>query len=203
VQHQKQDYANSHDLLYYAYYNEGLAQRAGGNLSSAYDMFKTALALRPNLSAPRLQMTEIESAPFFHIPFDDKFVVVGLTEQRMWLYEQGYRRYDFMVKTGPSGEETMSGDFEILNKIELTYGYGDLANLELPYWLGIYWVGAVQNGIHGPPFDTNTDRKLWEDSASHGCIVLNDQDIIILYNWAGVGVKLKVVPSLANWSVKE
>ncbi len=194
-------YVNSKDLLYSAYFNEGQRERATGNLFTAHERFKTALALRPDLGAPRWQIAEIEAIPNFQISLQDKFMVVGLVEQRMWAYQNGYRRYDFIVKTGGTDEETMPGNFEIQNKIESANGLG---NLKLPYWLGIYWVDDVQNGIHGPPIELASGTKLWDgelrEQASHGCIVLNDEDSLTLYQWAEVGVKVEIVPSLAKWN---
>jgi len=60
----------------------------------------------------------------------------------------------------------------------------------MPYWLGIYWAGGSENGIHGLPV-TRAGVTIWRDRlgspCSYGCIVLDTPDAIWLYEWAEVG----------------
>jgi hypothetical protein len=37
--------------------------------------------------------------------------------------------------------------------LSLTYAY--TWDLQMPHWLGIYWVGSLQNGIHALPIQAN------------------------------------------------
>ena len=54
----------------------------------------------------------------------------------------------------------------------------------LPYWLGIYYVGRVENGIHGPEYLAN-GRMAYN---SLGCVViLNVANARWLYSWARNG----------------
>jgi lipoprotein-anchoring transpeptidase ErfK/SrfK len=66
----------------------------------------------------------------------------------------------------------------------------------MPYWLGIYWAGSLQNGIHALPIQAN-GQKLWDgylgQPVSFGCIILSTQNAATLYNWAPVGTAVDVV----------
>ena len=61
----------------------------------------------------------------------------------------------------------------------------------MPYWLGIYYVGRMENGIHALPIDRN-GRMLWAGylgtPVSFGCIILSTENARTLYHWADVGV---------------
>ncbi|MDX1523581.1 MAG: L,D-transpeptidase, partial [Anaerolineae bacterium] len=77
-------------------------------------------------------------------------------------------------------------------------------NLDMPFWLGIYWAGPLQNGIHSLPTVRHTGQTLWDgylgQRVSYGCVILGEDDASTLYNWADVGTKVIIVPSVENWS---
>ena len=198
------------DLLYSAYYNYGLSRQAAGELFEAQQLFESAAVLRPDLSEPRRMMAEIEYAMAPETPaeisntnsIEDRLILVGIAEQRMHVFDGDDRIFDFVVSTGEPGRETAVGDFEILNKIDVAYA--STWNLDMPYWMGIYWAGSLQNGIHSLPIVKHTGYKLWDgylgQRVSYGCVILSDEDSATLYNWAEEGTKVKIVPSLASWS---
>ena len=198
------------DLLYSAHYNHGLARQAAGELLEAKKLFESATVLRPDLSEPRRMIAEIEYAMAPETPaefpntksIEDRLILVGIAEQRMHVYDGEERVFDFVVSTGEPGRETAVGEFEILNKIDMAYA--STWNLDMPYWMGIYWAGSLQNGIHSLPIVKHTGYKLWDgylgQRVSYGCVILSDEDSASLYNWAEVGTKVKIVPSLASWS---
>ena len=208
------DYIHVKDLLYSAYFNHGLALAAADELLPAKDAFEAAIALRPDLAEPRLQVAEIEfvlapqtplSTPLAAASARDKLIVVGIAEQRMYVYEAEQQVFDFVVSTGEPGRDTAIGEFEILNKIDVAYA--STWNLDMPYWLGIYWAGPLQNGIHSLPIVKHTGYKLWDgylgQRVSYGCIILSDEDAATLYDWAEIGARVKIVYSLANGSLTE
>ncbi|MEW5960078.1 MAG: L,D-transpeptidase family protein [Chloroflexota bacterium] len=208
------DYVHLKDLLYSAYFNHALALQGAGQLAEAKTAFETAIALRPDLAEPRLQLARIEFAlaPAMPPPFPLKkpsarqqLVVVGLAEQRMHVYQEDERVFDFVVSTGEPGRDTAIGDFEILNKIDVAYA--STWNLDMPYWMGIYWSGPLQNGIHSLPIVKHTGYKLWDgylgQRVSYGCVILSDEDAATLYNWVEIGARVKIVPSLDHWTPKQ
>lgn len=214
VRAEAENYVHVNDLLYSAYYNQGLAVQAAGQLAQAQAAFEAAIVLRPDLPEPRRQMAELQfalapqtplSTPISLTPASDKLILVGIAEQRMRVYEGKREVFDFIISTGEPGSDTAIGEFEILNKIDIAYG--STWNLDMPYWLGIYWSGPLQNGIHALPIVKHTGYKLWDgylgQRVSYGCVILGDEDAATLYEWADVGTKVKIVPSLAHWSFNE
>jgi hypothetical protein len=63
----------------------------------------------------------------------------------------------------------------------------------MPHWLGIYWAGSLENGIHALPILPNGQR-LWEGylgtPVSYGCVILGTQEARTLYSWAEVGTSV-------------
>ncbi len=204
-------YTNVKDLLYSVYYNQALAQQAAGELTQAKAAFESAITLRPDLSDPRHLLSQVEFALTTQTPIEipqvrpsleDRIIVVGIAEQRMLVYEGQEQIFDFVVSTGEPGRDTAIGDFEIQNKIDMAYA--STWNLDMPYWMGIYWAGPLQNGIHSLPVVKHTGYKLWDgylgQRVSYGCVILGDEDAATLYHWAEEGTKVKIVPSLDSWS---
>ena len=123
-----------------------------------------------------------------------KRIVVDLSAQRMYVYQNGQLLWNWVVSTGRPGQATAVGHYKVLNKIPNAYAY--TWNLQMPYWLGIYWAGRLQNGIHALPIQANGQR-LWAgylgQRVSFGCIILGTQNAKTLYNWARVGTPVDVV----------
>ena len=123
-----------------------------------------------------------------------KRIVIDLSAQRMYVYQNGQLLWNWVVSTGRPGQETAVGHYKVLNKIPNAYAY--TWNLQMPYWLGIYWAGRLQNGIHALPIQANGQR-LWAgylgQRVSFGCIILGTQNAKTLYNWASVGTPVDVV----------
>jgi LysM repeat protein len=123
-----------------------------------------------------------------------KRIVVDLSEQRMYVYQNGQLLWNWVVSTGRPGQETAVGHYKVLNKIPNAYAY--TWSLQMPYWLGIYWAGSLQNGIHALPIQANGQR-LWAgylgQRVSFGCIILGTENAKALYNWAAVGTPVDIV----------
>jgi LysM repeat protein len=123
----------------------------------------------------------------------NKRIVINLSEQRMYVYQDGQVLYTWVVSTGMPGADTITGHFKVLNKIPNAYAY--TWGLQMPYWLGIYWAGSLQNGIHALPIMAN-GQLLWEgylgQRVSYGCIILSTQNALTLYNWAEIGTPVDI-----------
>jgi len=65
----------------------------------------------------------------------------------------------------------------------------------MPNWLGIYYSGSLENGIHALPILSNGAR-LWAGylgtPISFGCIVLAFQESQWLYDWADIGTTVEI-----------
>jgi len=123
----------------------------------------------------------------------DKRIVIDLSAQRMATYQGGIQVHSFIVSTGMPGANTVPGTYQVLDKYP--NAYASTWNLQMPYWLGIYWAGSLENGIHALPILPNGQR-LWDGylgtPISYGCVVLGTQDARTLYHWAEVGTPVVI-----------
>jgi LysM repeat protein len=121
-------------------------------------------------------------------------IVVDLSAQRMYVYYNGELVWNWVVSTGRAGQGTAIGHWKVLNKIP--NAWASTWSLKMPYWLGIYWAGSLQNGIHALPIMSN-GQTLWAGylgtPASFGCIILSTENARTLYNWAAIGTPVDVV----------
>jgi len=125
-----------------------------------------------------------------------KRIVISITQQRMWTYENGALRSEEIISTGIDRSPTHPGVFQVQTHEQLAYA--SVWDLYMPHFLGIYegWPGFM-NGIHGLPTLSNGTR-MWANSlgrkASYGCIILNLQAAEDLYHWAENGVVVEIQP---------
>jgi hypothetical protein len=121
-----------------------------------------------------------------------KYILVDISEQHMYVYEGNTMVYSNIVSTGMNNS-TRVGSFSVLNKIP--NAYGATWNIWMPYWLGIYWSGSLQNGIHALPILPN-GATLWAGylgtPISYGCVVLGSFEAQSLYNWADIGTPVDI-----------
>jgi len=122
-----------------------------------------------------------------------KLIVVDLSDQHMWAYEGDQLVYSFVISTGAAPSYTVAGEFRIQSKIP--NAYASTWDLWMPHWMGIYWAGSMENGIHALPILSN-GQTLWAGylgtPISYGCIVLGTQEAAQLYNWAVIGTPLSI-----------
>lgn len=127
------------------------------------------------------------------IPAGPKLVIVDISEQRTYVYEGDRLLHTFVVSTGLPGQDTAVGHFQVQNKLPVGYGY--TWNITMPYWIGIYWSGSLQNGFHALPIDAN-GYQMWGEllgaPASYGCIILSNEDAATLYEWIEVGTDVQI-----------
>lgn len=121
-----------------------------------------------------------------------KFILVDISDQHMYVYEGDVLVYSFVASTGMENS-TRVGTFSVLNKIP--NAYGETWNIWMPNWLGIYWSGHLQNGIHALPILPG-GGTLWAGylgtPISYGCVVLGTYDAQALYNWADIGTPVQI-----------
>ena len=121
-----------------------------------------------------------------------KYILVDLSEQHMYVYEADALIYSFVASTGINGG-TRIGNFAVQSKIP--NAYGSTWNIWMPDWLGIYWSGGLENGIHALPILPN-GATLWAGflgrPISYGCVVLGTYDAEVLYNWAEIGTPVDI-----------
>ena len=121
-----------------------------------------------------------------------KSVQVSISEQHLYAYENGQLRFSFVASTG-MGNSTRVGSFQVLDKIPSAYGAN--WNIWMPNWLGIYWSGSLENGIHALPILPGGAR-LWAgylgSPISYGCVVLGVDEAMQLYDWVDIGTPVEI-----------
>jgi hypothetical protein len=81
-----------------------------------------------------------------------------------------------VASTGQN-DGTKPGNYKVLDKI--ANAWSDPWGFYMPYWMGIYWVGTLENGIHALPVLTN-GKEIWGEGLgtpmTYGCVVLSNKD---------------------------
>jgi LysM repeat protein len=125
---------------------------------------------------------------------EGKRIVISISEQHMWLQEDGETIIEHIISTGIPNSPTMPGLFQI--KSRYVNAYASNWDLYMPHFLGIYHATPnLLNGIHGLPLLSNGVR-LWESvlgsPASYGCVVLDLEAAEHLFTWAEDGVVVEI-----------
>lgn len=121
--------------------------------------------------------------------------VISISRQRCWVMQGDQVRHEWKCSTGQGEWVTRTGTFPIQSKIEVAQS--SAYRLDMPYWLGLYDVGAYENGIHGLPVEWSTGEKLWDtligQPATFGCAMLYDEDAALLFDLAYLGMPVHIV----------
>lgn len=121
-----------------------------------------------------------------------KYILVDISEQHMYVYDGDVLVYSFVASTGINNA-TRVGTFAVQSKIP--NAYGSTWNIWMPNWLGIYWAGGLENGIHALPILPN-GATLWEGylgrPVSYGCVVLGSYESSLLFQWAEIGTPVEI-----------
>lgn len=122
-----------------------------------------------------------------------KIVIVDLSEQHLYAYQGDQLVYSFVASSGAAPTYTRAGEFRIQSKIP--NAYGSAWNIWMPHWMGIYWAGSTENGIHALPVTAN-GTVLWAGylgaPVSYGCIVLGTYEAKLLYDWVDIGTPVSI-----------
>jgi lipoprotein-anchoring transpeptidase ErfK/SrfK len=121
-----------------------------------------------------------------------KRILVNISEQHMYGYDGDKLVYSFVASTGIHNA-TRVGQFAVQSKIP--NAWGSTWSIWMPYWLGIYYAGGLENGIHALPI-LPSGATLWEGflgrPISYGCVVLGTYDAQQLYDWAEMGTPVEI-----------
>ena len=128
---------------------------------------------------------------------ENKRIIVSISEQRLWAYENGAVIWDWTISTGIADSPTSPGIFQVQSHEENAYaGNWDLW---MPNFMGIYRpvpTSDFMNGFHGFP-TRNGSNLLWTNSlgtrVTYGCILVGNENMVQLYEWADEGVVVEVV----------
>lgn len=129
------------------------------------------------------------------VPISGSSFLVSLSRQQCWVFSGREVEYAWNCSTGHGQWRTRTGNFAVQSKID--NAKSNVWRLDMPFWLGIYDVGAVENGIHGLPVSWKTGKKIWTQligqPATFGCAMLGDEDAETLFNLAYIGMPVHII----------
>ena len=112
-----------------------------------------------------------------------KRIYVSMGKQRIYAYQGNTLVYSAAVVA----RGTRMGTFRVQNRLTLVGSI--VRGWKLPYWMGIYYVGRVQNGIHGPEYTAKGGYAV----VSLGCVVIrSNADAAWFFRWAPTGTPVTV-----------
>jgi LysM repeat protein len=114
-----------------------------------------------------------------------KQIIVVLSQQQVFAYENGILVRQFVVSTGLPGTPTVTGNFTIYAKYPSQYMVGPDYNLPNVPWVMYFYRGY---SFHGTYWHNNFGRPM-----SHGCINMRTAEAEWLYNWAPIGTPVLVI----------
>ena len=127
---------------------------------------------------------------------ENKRIVVSLSQQKMWAYENGALKWEWQVSTGIESSPTAPGVFQVQSHDP--NAYAAQWDLWMPYFMGIYRpvpTSDFMNGFHGFP-TRDGSQLLWTRNlgspVTFGCILVSTENVIQLYRWAEEGVVVEV-----------
>ena len=127
----------------------------------------------------------------------EKYIKVDLSEQKLYAYEDGQLKYEFIASTGRAGLDTPVGTHKIYNKYSVAYSAP--YQLFMDNWMAISQDGLF--GIHALPYwisKSQGGKRVYEGNqdlgkkVSHGCIRVGADEAKLLYAWTDVGTAVYV-----------
>ncbi len=137
-----------------------------------------------------------------------KEILVSLSHQWMWVYDNGVEVYNAPVMTGRPALATPTGTYHVILKLHPTaftspWPYGS------PYWYpstfinyalawragGFFLHDSWWHSVYGPGTNGwHDDPKFGWQWGTHGCIAMSLSAARWLYNWAPIGTLVQVNP---------
>ncbi len=116
-----------------------------------------------------------------------KQIVVVLSEQMTYAYEDGVIVQAFLISSGVAAHPTVQGNYRIQTKLELD----DMTDGATYYLEDVPWVMYFFKGysFHGTYWHHNFGTPM-----SHGCLNMKTEDADWLYHWAEVGTPVLILP---------
>ena len=125
-------------------------------------------------------------------PEGDKHIIVDISEQRLFAYENGLLNTSFFISSGTWWFPTPLGNHSVLAKkpwVDYTWSYG--AGNPENYSMGLTpWNLMFKNHyyIHSAPWHNNFGERM-----SHGCVNASTVDAEWIYNFADTGTPVDVI----------
>ena len=116
-----------------------------------------------------------------------KSVIISLTDQQMWVFEDDTIVQKFPVSTGRPGHPTPTGDYSVHSRSPRAYSRR--YECYMLQWMAITSDGMI--GMHA--LEGHSYERHLGSVASHGCIRLSHENAQWLYGWVEIGTPVDIV----------
>jgi lipoprotein-anchoring transpeptidase ErfK/SrfK len=161
-----------------------------GKIAAKFGMPYGYLAEENNIPNPNLiyvgQVLTIPVWPPIPNVDDGKLIVVVLSEQEVYVYQNGILLKTFIVSTGVPAHPTVTGHYKIYVKYTSATMSGDGYYLPNVPWIMYFYQGY---SFHGTYWHHNFGHPM-----SHGCVNMYTPDADWLFHWATVGTPVWIYP---------
>jgi len=182
------DYPDAVASLVQAYRQRGIDYEQKAKYKEARIDLEAALALQPGDAEAKAHLDAVKLKLF-----PPKRIEVDIGDQHFYAWEGNKLVYSFATSTGLPGRDTATGHYKVLDKIPMAYS--SIYRLKMPYWLGIYYVGRVENGIHALPIRPD-GSVMWGGllgtKQSYGCVILETTAAKRVYDWVEIGTPVDI-----------
>lgn len=119
----------------------------------------------------------------------ERYIDIDVTQQKFRYYEQGFLLNEFLTSTGKPSTPTRLGEFKVISKYPIAWGAGDGQVWKMPFFIGFYTAGNLENGIHELPFINGyrEGARSLGIAVSHGCVRLAIGPAEEVFNWVRIG----------------
>ena len=121
---------------------------------------------------------------------EGKQIVVVLSTQRVYAFEDGILLKEFIVSTGTWNHPTVTGEYEIYEKHEFDDMSGGVKGIDYYFLADVPWVMYFYQGysFHGTYWHSNFGFPM-----SHGCVNMETSNAGWLYAWAPIGTPVLIL----------
>lgn len=127
------------------------------------------------------ELAEFDARPTIN---EGKQIVVDLSDQRVYAFDNGTMVFSALVSTGLPATPTVLGDYAVYIRLESQRMTGPGYDLPGVQWVQYFYEGY---GLHGTYWHNNFGQPM-----SHGCVNLTNADALWLFQWASIGTPVHV-----------
>jgi len=182
------DYPDTVASIAQAYRQRGIAYEQKKKYKEARTDLEAALDLQPGDAEAKTHLDAVMLELF-----PPKRIEIDIGDQHFYAWEGNKLVYSYATSTGLPGRDTATGHYHVLDKIPMAYS--SVWRLKMPYWLGIYYVGRIENGIHALPIRPD-GSVMWGGllgtKQSYGCVILDTAAAKRIYDWAEIGTAVDI-----------
>jgi len=146
---------------------------------------QTPLPTATHTPPPTATATQVVSSrPSLATPLGNKWIDLDISEQTLRAYEGETLVFSALVSTGVPRMPTPLGEYKINRKVRVQAMGGPGYYLPNVQFVSYFYRGYA---IHGTYWHNNFGRPM-----SHGCVNMRNADAQWIYNWAPIGIRVRV-----------